>query len=54
VDDVILVDDFSKDRTVEFARSIPAFTLLRTKGISAMGNQRPYRTALDRGADIAS
>lgn len=54
VDDVVLVDDGSKDRTVELARSLPNVHVVvheRNKGYG--GNQKTcYRTALSRGADI--
>jgi glycosyltransferase involved in cell wall biosynthesis len=54
VDDVILVDDGSRDRTVEIARSIPGIHVVvheRNKGYG--GNQKTcYATALARGADI--
>jgi glycosyltransferase involved in cell wall biosynthesis len=54
VDDIILVDDASKDRTVEVARSIPGLhvvTHARNRGYGA--NQKTcYATALQRGADI--
>jgi glycosyltransferase involved in cell wall biosynthesis len=54
VDDVILVDDASKDRTVEVARTIPGLhvvTHVENRGYGA--NQKTcYATALARGADI--
>ena len=54
VDDVILVDDCSKDRTVEVARGIPGIHVVvheRNKGYG--GNQKTcYATALALGADI--
>ncbi len=54
VDDIILVDDASKDRTVEVARSIPGLTVVvheKNQGYGA--NQKTcYETALARGADI--
>jgi glycosyltransferase involved in cell wall biosynthesis len=54
VDDVILVDDASKDRTVELARSIPGLNVVtHGQNLGYGGNQKTcYRTALDRGADI--
>jgi len=54
VDDVLLVDDASRDRTVEVARGIPGMTVIvheRNRGYGA--NQKTcYQTALARGADI--
>ena len=54
VDDVILVDDCSRDHTVEVARAIPGVHVVvhdRNKGYG--GNQKTcYRTALGLGADI--
>ena len=54
VDDVILVDDASTDRTVDVARSIPGVHVVvhdRNRGYG--GNQKTcYATALARGADI--
>jgi len=54
VDDVILVDDASRDGTVKEARSIPGLHVVvheRNRGYGA--NQKTcYRTALERGADI--
>jgi glycosyltransferase involved in cell wall biosynthesis len=53
VDEVILVDDGSKDRTVQVAREMGLTVLehLRNRGYG--GNQKTcYRTALEHGADI--
>jgi glycosyltransferase involved in cell wall biosynthesis len=53
VDELILVDDCSKDRTVELAREIglTVFTHPENRGYGA--NQKTcYRHALDMGADI--
>lgn len=54
VDEVILVDDASKDNTVELAKSIGIEHVIRheqNKGYG--GNQKScYRKALDMGADI--
>ncbi|HEV8267748.1 MAG TPA: glycosyltransferase family 2 protein [Thermoanaerobaculia bacterium] len=54
VDDVILVDDGSRDRTVEIARSIPGIhVVVHEKNKGYGGNQKTcYATALERGADI--
>ncbi len=54
VDDVILVDDGSKDGTVELARSIPGIhVVVHPENRGYGGNQKTcYRTALERGADI--
>jgi glycosyltransferase involved in cell wall biosynthesis len=54
VDHVIVVDDSSRDRTVEVARSLPGVQVLvhpRNQGYG--GNQKTcYRAALQAGADI--
>lgn len=54
VDHVILVDDQSRDRTVELARSLPGVHVIvheRNRGYG--GNQKTcYRTALEAGADV--
>jgi glycosyltransferase involved in cell wall biosynthesis len=54
VDDILLVDDASRDRTVEVARGIPGLTVVvhgKNRGYGA--NQKTcYQTALERGADI--
>jgi glycosyltransferase involved in cell wall biosynthesis len=54
VDDIILVDDASRDRTVDVARTIPDLHVVvhpRNRGYG--GNQKTcYATALGRGADI--
>jgi glycosyltransferase involved in cell wall biosynthesis len=54
VDDVILVDDASKDRTVDVARSLPGVEVVVHERNSGYGaNQKTcYATALARGADI--
>ncbi|HWN43755.1 MAG TPA: glycosyltransferase family 2 protein [Thermoanaerobaculia bacterium] len=53
VDDVILVDDASRDRTVEIARSLGLHTLVHPRNRGYGGNQKTcYREALARGADI--
>jgi glycosyltransferase involved in cell wall biosynthesis len=53
-DDIILVDDASKDRTVEVARSIPGLhVVVHPKNRGYGGNQKTcYATALALGAEI--
>jgi glycosyltransferase involved in cell wall biosynthesis len=53
VDEVILVDDGSKDRTVEVAREMGLTVIVHEKNTGYGGNQKTcYKTALERGADI--
>ncbi len=53
VDEVILVDDASKDRTVEVARSLGLHVVVHPSNRGYGANQKTcYRTALDRGADV--
>jgi glycosyltransferase involved in cell wall biosynthesis len=53
VDDVILVDDASRDRTVEVARRLGLHTLVHAQNRGYGGNQKTcYEAALARGADI--
>ena len=53
VDDVILVDDGSRDRTVEVARRLGLHVVAHERNRGYGGNQKTcYRTALERGADI--
>ncbi len=53
VDEIILVDDGSKDRTVEVAREMGMTVIVHPKNRGYGGNQKTcYREALDRGADI--
>jgi glycosyltransferase involved in cell wall biosynthesis len=53
VDEVILVDDGSKDRTVELARDMGLTVIVHEKNKGYGGNQKTcYREALSRGADI--
>jgi glycosyltransferase involved in cell wall biosynthesis len=53
VDEVILVDDGSKDRTVEVARAMGLTVIVHPENRGYGGNQKTcYREALARGADI--
>jgi glycosyltransferase involved in cell wall biosynthesis len=53
VDDVILVDDASKDDTLEVARKLGIFSVAHHENKGYGGNQKTcYRVALERGADI--
>ncbi len=53
VDEVILVDDGSKDRTVEVAREMGLTVIAHDKNTGYGGNQKTcYRTALEHGADV--
>ncbi len=53
VDDVILVDDASSDRTVEEARRLGLHVVQHPENRGYGANQKTcYRTALERGADI--
>jgi glycosyltransferase involved in cell wall biosynthesis len=53
VDDVILVDDGSRDATVEVSRRLGIHTLVHPRNRGYGGNQKTcYREALSRGADI--
>jgi glycosyltransferase involved in cell wall biosynthesis len=53
VDEIILVDDGSKDRTVEVAREMGLTVLVHPQNRGYGGNQKTcYREALDRGADV--
>ena len=52
-DDVILVDDASRDRTVEVARRLGVHVVVHPKNRGYGANQKTcYRTALERGADV--
>ena len=52
-DDVILVDDASKDDTLEVARKLGIFSVAHHENKGYGGNQKTcYRVALERGADI--
>lgn len=54
VDDIILVDDQSRDGTVALARTLPGVTVhVHDKNLGYGGNQKScYRIALENGADI--
>lgn len=53
VDEVILVDDASKDETVEVAKRLGIHTVLHLANKGYGGNQKTcYREALRKGADI--
>jgi glycosyltransferase involved in cell wall biosynthesis len=53
VDDVILVDDQSQDRTPEIARSLNINTIVHSKNRGYGGNQKTcYKEAIKLGADI--
>lgn len=53
VDDIILVDDASSDRTADVARDLGIKTIVHTKNRGYGGNQKTcYREALALGADI--
>jgi len=53
VDEIILVDDASRDRTVEIARRLGIRVVVHPKNRGYGANQKTcYRTALERGADV--
>ena len=53
VDDVVLVDDASLDRTPEIARSLGIRTIVHVENLGYGGNQKScYRASLELGADI--
>ena len=53
VDEVILVDDASKDNTVKIARKLGLTVIVHDKNMGYGANQKTcYDTALKRGADI--
>ena len=53
VDDIILTDDYSRDRTVEVARSLNLKIFTHDKNLGYGGNQKTcYREALKLGADV--
>ena len=53
VDEVILTDDFSSDRTVEIARRLDLTLIVHDENRGYGGNQKScYKAALEAGADI--
>ena len=53
VDEILLVDDCSKDDTVKMARDMGLTVIVHEKNTGYGGNQKTcYRYCLDRGADI--
>jgi glycosyltransferase involved in cell wall biosynthesis len=53
VDEILLVDDGSRDRTVELARELGLTVIVHPQNRGYGGNQKTcYRYALDHGADI--
>jgi glycosyltransferase involved in cell wall biosynthesis len=53
VDEIVLVDDCSRDNTLQLAQSLGLHTLRHEKNKGYGGNQKScYRIALDLGADI--
>ena len=53
IDDIILVDDCSQDRTVEIARGLGLHVICHERNLGYGANQKScYRAALERGADI--
>jgi glycosyltransferase involved in cell wall biosynthesis len=53
VDEVLLVDDASRDNTAELARRLGIHTIVHEQNRGYGGNQKTcYQAALDKGADI--
>lgn len=53
VDEIILVDDASSNRTVSVAEKLNIRTIVHTKNLGYGGNQKTcYKAALEHGADI--
>lgn len=53
IDDIILVDDASRDRTAEVSRELGLHTVIHPRNLGYGGNQKTcYAEALARGADV--
>ncbi len=53
VDEIVLVDDYSMDHTVEIARKLLMHTIVHEQNLGYGGNQKTcYKAALKLGADI--
>jgi glycosyltransferase involved in cell wall biosynthesis len=53
VDEILLVDDCSRDRTVELARELGLKVVVHPRNRGYGGNQKTcYRAALEQGADV--
>lgn len=53
IDDIILVDDASRDRTAEAARELGLHTVIHPRNLGYGGNQKTcYAEALARGAEV--
>lgn len=53
IDEILLVDDASRDKTVELARSLGIRTIVHPRNRGYGGNQKTcYRAALELGGDI--
>ncbi len=53
VDEIILCDDFSSDKTADLARSLGIEVIMHEKNMGYGANQKTlYREALKRGADV--
>ena len=53
IDDIVLVDDASRDNTVRVAEELGIHTVVHVENLGYGGNQKTcYRQALERGADV--
>lgn len=53
IDEIILVDDVSQDKTVEISKKLGITTIVHEKNTGYGGNQKTcFKTALSHGADI--